>query len=158
MSPRDFLAAVVQPNVDNFEREIASLLMAFNAIAAVDALAAHIFAWCQVHKPAEVDGLRDDSEYRASLSRRDAEFALLRDVAKAQKHVRLVQGQPKVSLASQIRTDAPPFGAMRWGEFTWGGEPHVVVTTDAGEYRSIVILVRHALQFLRDELDRIGVP
>jgi hypothetical protein len=69
MTPRDFLADVVEPNIEEAKggEDIRTI---YNAAASVDSLAAHIFEWCKVHAPQEVHGLKADSEYRAWAGRR----------------------------------------------------------------------------------------
>jgi len=62
MTARLFLDGVVKPNVAEFHREYGSVRLAWNAIASIDALAAHMFLWCQAHAPGEVAGLSDDTE------------------------------------------------------------------------------------------------
>jgi hypothetical protein len=60
MTPREFLDEVVRPNVAEFNVNFGSLRTAYNAVAAVDALAAHIYWWCKTNSSAEVKGDRDD--------------------------------------------------------------------------------------------------
>ena len=78
MTPRQFLDEMVRPNVADFHRHIGSLRYAFNAIAAVDALAAHIYRWCEVNAPTEIASVADDTAYREELSR-EGHFRLVRD-------------------------------------------------------------------------------
>jgi hypothetical protein len=49
MTPRDFLEAVVRPNVDDFHAQFPDLRHAYNAISAVDALAAHLYVWARTN-------------------------------------------------------------------------------------------------------------
>ena len=87
MSPSDFLEVVVRPNVVDFKGDSASLRLAFNAVASVDALAAHLYHWRVVHNPAALRGAGGDSHFRRALAALSDDFRLIRDVAKAQKHV-----------------------------------------------------------------------
>jgi hypothetical protein len=96
MTPKEFLDDVVQPNVAAFHQDYASLRHAFNAIASVDALAAHLFVWCKANKPAETYSASSDTDYRHKLASLCPAFALLRDIAKAQKHVHFTKGTPQV--------------------------------------------------------------
>ena len=68
VTPRQFLEKVVQPNVTEFYIRIGSERHAYNAVAAVDALAAHIYVWCTVNSPSAIDGTPNDSVYRAVLA------------------------------------------------------------------------------------------
>src|ERR1700690_3504270 len=97
MTPRQCLEQVVRPNVADFHADDADMRHAYNAVAAVDAFAAHIYQWCTANAAAEVAGLKHDSHYRAKLAASHDDFRLLRDIAKAQKHVRLTQGTPVIA-------------------------------------------------------------
>ena len=102
MTPIEFLTEVVQPNVAELEENHGSLRHAFNAVAAVDALASRIYWWCETHNHPEVADINGDSFYRESLAKKNASFRLLRDSAKAQKHDRLEWGNPLVTDSGQI--------------------------------------------------------
>jgi len=45
MSARDFLQDIVRPNVSDFHANFGSRRHAYNAVSAVDALAAHLYVW-----------------------------------------------------------------------------------------------------------------
>jgi hypothetical protein len=85
MTPRDFLANVVEPNVVELAANFGSVRCAYNAVAAVDALAAHIFHWVANQDPASIAGMKDDTAYREALAEAYPVFGVLRDLAKALK-------------------------------------------------------------------------
>lgn len=89
MTPRDFLEVVVRPNVVDFKGDSASLRLAFNAVASVDALAAHLYHWCVVRNPSALRGASGDSHFRGALAALSDDFRLIRDVAKADTAVPL---------------------------------------------------------------------
>ena len=157
MTPREFLAEVVRPNVAEFHQHYADMRHAHNAISAVDALAAHIYAWCLAHAPHEIVGSRDDSAYRAALASQNAEFGLLRDIAKAQKHVHLTQGNPKVSTAAQVNARPIGFGQGPYGGGRYGGPPQVVVDLNSGGFQYVESIVKASLNFLEAEMERVGL-
>lgn len=158
MKPRDHLDLIVRPNVNDLRTSFGDVRYAFNAVAAVDALAGHLYRWCSSSASHEVAGVRDDSAYREQLAQSNADFALVRDIAKAQKHVQLTRGSPKVSTAAQVETRSLGWGEARWGEGRWGSPPQVVVQTNAGEFRVVVSIVDRALRFLEAEMKRLRVP
>jgi len=159
MTPREFLTEVARPNVAELNVHSDSLRRAHNAVAAVDALAAHIYVWCTVNAPAELT-IQDDSQYRGMLAVRDSggNFSLLRDIAKAQKHVHLAKGNPLVKRAEQVT--ARPMGA---GELRAGGRvgaaPQVVVDMNPkpGDFFYVANVVDGALAFLEAEMHRLGI-
>jgi hypothetical protein len=97
----EFVQTVVRPNIVEFHENYADTRRAYNAISALDALAAHVYTWAKMKEPSAVTEIADDSLFRGELAKRDRNFALLRDIAKAQKHVRLTNGKPLITDASQ---------------------------------------------------------
>ena len=102
--PREFLEKVVLPNIADFKQDVSSERNAYNAISSLDALAAHLDYWARASGDNEALAATDDSHYRANLAKRNIASHLLRDVAKAQKHVRLERQDPIVTNSSQINS------------------------------------------------------
>jgi hypothetical protein len=154
MTPREYFEQVVTPNLRELAQDYGNLRLALNAIHAVDALAAHIFYGAH-------DKLKlvspDDLAYRERLAWQDAEFGLLRDVAKAAKHVVLERGTPTVSTAAQITSRGLGWGEARWDEGRWDGPLQAVVLTDAGEHRVLETVITRALAFLEKEMLACGL-
>jgi hypothetical protein len=155
MTPREFLEAVVRPNVDDFHTDFANLRHAHNAISAVDALAAHLYVWATTHDSAAVAS-RDDNEYRDKLAGRNQNFALLRDLAKAQKHVHLTRGKPQISHAAQVTSRSIGYGEGDYGAGHYGGPEQVIVEIDAGGFAYVESVVDDGLVFLEAEMHRLG--
>jgi hypothetical protein len=64
---------------------------------------------------AEIVKFSDDRSYRQHLAQEDADFGLLRDIAKAHKHVILDRGNPQISGAQNLSVKG-----LGWGEAAWG--------------------------------------
>jgi hypothetical protein len=157
MTPREYLENVVRPNVADLHKQYDSVRLACNAIASVDALAAYIFVWCHEWAPTEFAGLTDDTKYRGTLAQRNPYFRLLRDTAKAQKHVRLIQGTPLVTKAEQMSSRPIGWGEGPYGEGRNGGPAQVVIDTDDGNLCYVESLVDSALVFLGSEMSRLRI-
>lgn len=157
MDARAFHDQVVLPNVADLIAEYGDLRRAMNAVLSVDALAAHIYHWCRQHAPTGTLGASDDSHFRDLLARQNGEFGLLRDVAKAFKHVTLTRGQPQISGAANVAPRNLGWGEGRWGEMRWDGPPQVVVELNDGSLRVIEAVVAAALTFLEAEMARLGI-
>lgn len=154
MTPREYIDQIVAPNLAELATDYGNLRLALNAVHAVDALAAHIFYGAGGKGKV---GVADDLAYRESLARQDTEFGLLRDVAKAAKHVVLERGTPQVSTADQISSRGLGWGEARWDEGRWDGPQQAVVLTDAGEHRVLETVVARALAFLEKEMGAYGL-
>ena len=155
MTPKEFLDEIVVPNIDEFKVNFSSLRHAYNAISSVDALAAHLYWWL---KNTGVDLKEtDDSAYREKLSDQSSDFRLLRDIAKAQKHVKLERGKPQVNEAKQIESRAIGWDESRFGQGRWGGVQQVVVKDNNNELHYIEEIVNSALNFLTSEMQKHGL-
>ena len=156
MGPQEHLEKIVRPNLSDLQANFADLRHAFNAVAAVDAFAGHLYWWSRSHASHEVRGIENDSAYRYRLAQANKDFRLVRDIAKAQKHVRLIQGSPEVSAAAQIENRTLGWGQATWGEGLWNGPPQVVVETNVGEFCVLEPILVRALEFLEGEMARLG--
>ncbi len=151
MTPREYIEAVVQPNLADLERNEGDIRHALNAVHAADALAARIF----VAAGGEAcTGAKDDTHYRKMLADQGGDFALLHDLAKAVKHAVLDRGSPIVGSASQVEVKAIGMGQAIWGEFGFGMPPQAVVILEDGTHRVIASVCRNALTFLEEEMAR----
>ena len=157
MTPRQFLEKVVQPNVTEFHTNYDSERHAYNAVAAVDSLTAHIYVWCKRNAPQEIANIENDSHYRESLAKHSPDFRLLRDIAKAQKHVYLERGKPEVTTAAQMTARPLGWGEGGYGEGRYGGPPQVVVTTDDGDLRYVEQIIAASLAMLEAEMTRLKI-
>jgi hypothetical protein len=156
MTPQEFLKTVVHPNVEDFHSHFADMRRAYNAISAVDALAAHLYFWATVNNPAAVASSNDDTAYRAELAARNQDFALLRDVAKAQKHVRLTRGKPQVSHEAQVTSRQIRYGEGVFGGGRYGGVEQVVIDIDLANFFYAESILDNALAFLEAEMRGLG--
>lgn len=156
MSPRQFLETVVRPNIRVFHDNFADQRHAYNAISAIDALAAHLYFWASANAPAAVVSDPDDTYFRGSPAKRDPQFALLRDIAKAQKHVHLRRGSPQVTSADQISARPLGYGEAQYGLGRYGGGAQVVVDIAPGEVVYVESIVDDGLAFLETEMTALG--
>jgi hypothetical protein len=146
--PINFLEEVVCPNIADQGANAGELRHAFNAIAAIDTLAAYMFHWCRAH--GATVNCPDDISYRNNLAQRSDDFGLVRDLANAQKQVELARtpvptsDNQLVRRASALRTTVP-------------GSPCLVVKLDNGDLRTISDVLAGALDFLEAEMWRMGM-
>jgi hypothetical protein len=123
----------------------------------VDALAAHIFVWLEANSPTVVAGIHDDSLYRANLASRSKDFRLVRDAAKAQKHVKLTRHNPQVRSASQVKSRPIGYGEGAWGDGSWGGATVVAIELDDGGLAVAGATLTRAFSFLEEEMAAHGI-
>ena len=119
MNISEFLTEVVRPNVAEQEMAYTDQRKAFNAIAAVDALSAYLFHWCEDNNSGLLDGAESDLDFRNNLALENPSFELLRDLAKANKHMRLTRGSPRVSSATQSEVKDLGWDEASWDSISW---------------------------------------
>lgn len=149
MTPREYLNDVVEPNIAEFQAEFGSKRRAMSAIHSLDALAAYIY---HAIGGSQGTGLQDDSSYRDQLAQLNTDFALIRDVAKAIKHVELHRGKPLVSRSDQLGSEALGWGEGAYGEGRWGGPVQAYVETNDGDHRILETILVHATDFLKSQM------
>jgi hypothetical protein len=159
MTPRQHLELVVRPNMREMLNDLDDLRFAFNAIAAVDALAAHIYWWAVHHRPDAVAGINDDTEYRAkALVKRSHDFQIVFETAKAIRHGRLTRGTPpKVRAADQLVAKAAGWDNMRWDDFRWDTTQVRIEPIGEAAWSAEGVLTR-ALAFLEEEMATLKIP
>ena len=156
MTPREFLETVVRPNIEEFHTNYADIRRAHNAVSAIDALAAHLYIWAKLNAAAAVASVQDDSHYREMLSARSSDFALLRDVAKVQKHAHLTRHNPQVSRADQVASRTIGWGDGPFGGGRFGGGQQVVVDIAPGNFSYLEATIDGAFAFLEAEMTTLG--
>ena len=100
---------------------------------------------------------RDDTQYRDELAKHFPEFALLRDSAKAIKHVRLNRGSPQASRGDNVEVRSLGWGEAAWGDGRWGGPPQAVISLDCGGVRVVETVAVNALEVLKAEMSKYGL-
>ena len=152
MTPREYLEEVVEPNLAELAANYSNIRLSLNAVHAVDALAAHIYYASNGAAPG-----KDDTEYRQALARLHPEFALLRDIAKAIKHVRPNRGSPQTERGDMVEIRSLGWGEGVWGDGRWGGPPQAVVPLESGHVRVVETVVTNALNVLKLEMTKYSL-
>ncbi|WAJ30626.1 hypothetical protein [Antarcticirhabdus aurantiaca] len=157
MTPREFLRLVVRPNVAEAEADVSDVRLTYNAVMAVDALAAHVFHWCKKHDPERVRGLVDDTWFRAECGKNRANVQMLHDLAKASKHVELERGKPTIKTFADVQPRGFGYGEGVYGGGPYGGGDQVSVMVDGAKIQ-VGWLMRQTIDFYVAEMDAAGVP
>lgn len=80
-------------------------------------------------------------QLRTELTKQNASYALIRDVAEAHKHVKLDRPDRFVTSAGQTTVGGTGWGEGGYGEGPFGGGPQLVVTLDDGTRRAFSAIV-----------------
>jgi hypothetical protein len=108
----------------------------------------------------ENEASRMVSQYRKYLSENCShDFALIRDIADAAKHVKLHRQSAIASEFSNVSSRETAWGELPYGEFAWGGGETVVVGTDDGQYlHGMHAIVQEIMKMWEAELTRNYPP
>jgi hypothetical protein len=148
MTPREFLDQIAKPNLEEAMQNINDIRIAFNACAAVTALASHLFEYL---KDNGLTRFARDGEFKTKfLSQHSEQFRIVHDIAEAHKHARLVR-TTLVDSSDALRSEIKDAGYQRWNELLWDGTEAICVRVN-GEQRVVIALVLHAIQFLDNEI------
>lgn len=159
-----FLQDIVEPNIEEFLADPGSIRKGFNAVAAVDAFAAHILterlkvgADPFEELGAGSMGKRDDTGFRAVLADMSDEFRLIRDLAKANKHAFLTRGQPKVNGSGDTVAVDVKYGEGGYGVGAFNGEARLIVRTQDETEFCVSDLVGVSKHFLCQTAVELGL-
>jgi hypothetical protein len=140
------------------DADYSNLRHAINTAAAVDALAARIYWSLHNSGAAAVAAVvRQDDGFRDVLAGKDPSFAMIRDIAKGQKHVQLTKGYPQIAGASSIGAKPVAYGRLPYGRGRYGGVSQVIVETKVGAADYVESLLDQAITFLEGEMATYGL-
>lgn len=156
MTPKQFLDIVVLPNLADANEDVSDVRRFHNALASVDALAAHIYYWCKENRSDEVTGLKDDGSFRMRCGANNGDVALIHDVAKALKHVELVRGNPRIKNAGEVQVRLFGWGEGGFGVGPFGGGPQLSVMVDGNKVQ-LHWKMEQVVDFYVKEMERLGI-
>jgi hypothetical protein len=133
----EFFDTHVEPAMAEWGAAPLDIRRAMNAAVALNQMADHFWYGFAPVDPGQVFNTSTPGAFRAELAKRNPDFALLRDVAEAHKHVKLSRPARAVTSAQQSSIGATGYGEGRFGEGPYGGGPSVVVTLDNGDKRHL---------------------
>jgi hypothetical protein len=119
--------------MQDFEQNPLDMRLAMNAAVALNQLADYFWQTFNSTDPARVYGAPSVRGLRDALVARCPEFAVVRDVAEAHKHMKLDRGARVLTRADQTAQGSTAFGEAGYGTGPWGGGPSVVVELDTRE-------------------------
>lgn len=164
---KEFKASILEPSLKEFRDRHEELHLAFAAIAAVDAYSAHIFREATDMKIDVAARLgfdirkgreHDDSWFRNEIAKKHHEFAVLRDVAKANKHALLTWYTPIVNGSGDTQLEARGFGVGAYGTRRYGGTPEVVIKDVRGDTHYAEELLGVSVEILDEFARQLDIP
>jgi hypothetical protein len=102
------------------------------AVVALNQMADHYWHGFAPLDAARVFNTTSPKAFRAELAKKHAQWSLVRDVAKAHKHVILTRSIRAVTSAGQAFVAPTGFGSRGYGGGPYGGTPSVIVRLDDG--------------------------
>jgi len=140
MRGHEFFEKHVEPAVADCRANDLDQRLAMIAAVALNQLADHYFHSFPTGDP-RLLGAASPRALRDKLGKQEPAFSLIRDVADAHKHVKLVRKDAQVSTADQTGVGSLGWGEAEYGYGRYGGDAELVVTLDSGHKRHFRALV-----------------
>jgi len=122
----------VVPAVGEWCKVPTDIRLAMSTAVVLNQMADHYWHGFESADPTRVFHTATVKAFRAELAARNTDWALLRDVAEAHKHVKLNRPVRAVTSAGQAFVVSTGFGATPYGTGPWGGTSSVVIELDNG--------------------------
>jgi hypothetical protein len=156
--PRRFFEGHLRPNYEEWLASPLNERLAKNAVADANNMAARVFHYWRDRDPSQVYGATDEGRYRDELAQRECtDFALVRDVAEAHKHVTLTRRSRRLTRSDQTAPGATAWNEGGYGEGVFGGGPQLVVRLDKGTKRPLTAIMGTVITMWERLLGRWGL-
>ena len=93
------------------------------------------------HDSAKVFGAQSINDFRSQLITKNPDYALIRDVCDAHKHLELNRTSKRITKADQTTTGKMGWGEAKYGDGRWGSPEEIIVVEDSGEKHHFIGLV-----------------
>ena len=140
-----FYSLHVMPNVAEFRASLLDLRRAMNAAMVIDHMADHYWEAFK-GDPTRVYASASLGAFRKELAKECPEWACLRSVAEAHKHVQLDRKNRLVTSASQTSSQTIGYGLAPYGTGPFNGES-LTVQLDDGSWQHISHIVEQSVSF-----------
>ena len=145
-SAHEFFDTHVVPALDDWRKAPTDIRLAMNAAIALNQMVDHYWHGFAPLDSSRVLNAPNAGSFRGELAKRSQDFALLRDVAEAHKHVKLDRSVRYVTAAGQTAIRALGWGEDPYGTGPWGGGPSVVIELDNGRRRHLNATAEQVMQ------------
>jgi len=143
---QNFFDVHVRPAVDEWNRAPADMRKAMDAAVELNQMADYFFHEYSVSDPGRVFSTSNLAALRAELGRRFPDFAILRDVAEAHKHVKIQRSGRYVTSAGQTLSISVGLGSAELGEDELGGSKSIIVQLDNAQTMRLKHLIVSAVK------------
>ena len=138
---QEFFDTHVTPAVNDWRDSPNDIRKAMHAAVELNQMADYFWHEFSSSDPSRVTGSTSAGEFRKELGHRVPDFAVLRDVAEAHKHMKISRAGRYVTSAGQTVTIKLGWGEAEFGEDEWGGSKSIVVTLDDGTRKRLKYLI-----------------
>lgn len=147
-----FFIKHVQPNMSAWVAQSTDERLAMNAVLSLYHLADHFWHSFSTSDPNRLLQSNSSGQYRSALAKQEPDFAILRDVAEAHKHMELSRKIRTLSSSSQTTAGSTGYGEASYGTGPYGGGPSIVVTLDNGSKHHVSYIARKVLEMWESKL------
>jgi hypothetical protein len=145
-SAHDFFDTHLVPNHEAWLAEPTDMRLAMNAVVSLYHMADHFWHAYSKTDPGRTLNTANSALFRAALADQDREFAVLRDVAEAHKHMKLDRTNRTLTESRQTAVGSTGYGEAGYGTGPYGGGPFIVVELDDGSKYHLCHLAQEVRQ------------
>ena len=164
-NPRYFFENHVRPNYQAYMDSPLEEHLAKNTVAELNNMADWMFIYSSNNNRKLLFGAKTRSEYRDHLTKNECQdFALVRDVADAHKHVELTRSSRRLTRASQTNVEIPGgmfppsyFAPSYWARGYWGPREQFIVTLDTAGKRPLSKIIENVVAMWERLLTQAGL-
>ena len=156
--PRRFFEDHVKPNYEAWLAHPDKEYLAKNAVSDMNNMAERVFHYWSGRDNSQIFGKQSARQYREELANREcSDFALIRDIADAHKHVELDRTSKQVTKSDQTKPGNIGWGEGGFGEGKFGGAKQLVVVLDNGSKRALSAILKNVMDMWERLLQRMGL-
>ncbi len=144
-----FFETHVEPNLAAWSAQPTDIRLAMNAVVSLYHMADHFWHAYESVDPARVFGTASASQFRIELAKQYPNFAVVRDVAEAHKHMALDRRARVLTESKQTTVGATGFGEAGFGTGPFGGGPSILVKLNDNS--------KHHLSYLAKEVKALWI-
>jgi hypothetical protein len=145
--PRDFFEDHVRPDFEAWKSEKSNQRLAKHLASNLNNMAARTWSYWKILNPKNINHTSSEGKYRDFIIANICDdFALIRDIADAHKHVEIDRGSRRITRSNQTNNDSIKWDEGRWDETRWDSPEELIITLDDGSKRTFEAVATRVMQ------------
>ncbi|WP_281685006.1 hypothetical protein, partial [Thalassobaculum salexigens] len=143
----------VRPDFEAWNSEKANQRLAKHLASNLNNMAARTWSYWKKSHPININHTSSEGKYRDFvISNICDDFALIRDIADAHKHVELNRDSRRITRSSQTDSDSIKWDEGCWDEARWDSPEELIITLDDGSKRTFEAVANRVMNMWEELL------